>query len=99
MPSGRTDVTDIVLKRGTAARWAAVNPILKQAEPGFAYDTGILKIGDGVTAWNSLPEVNSSGGGGTQNVYIQQTQPVASGNWVWYQLDGSNNLVSIWVNA
>lgn len=42
-------------KRGTAARWAELNPVLKQGEPGFAYDTHELKIGDGFTPWNELP--------------------------------------------
>lgn len=47
-------------KRGTAQRWIEVNPILKQGEPGFEYDTGKLKIGDGFTPWNSLPYINES---------------------------------------
>lgn len=45
------------LKRGTAARWASVNPILEQGEPGFVYDSNRLKIGDGVTPWNDLPYI------------------------------------------
>ena len=36
------------LKRGSAARWSELNPILKQGEPGFAYDANILKIGNGI---------------------------------------------------
>lgn len=47
-------------KRGTAQRWIEVNPILKQGEPGFEYDTGKLKIGDGFTPWNSLPYINEN---------------------------------------
>ena len=43
------------LKRGTASRWAELNPILQQGEPGFVYDTNQLKIGDGTTPWNELP--------------------------------------------
>lgn len=43
------------LKRGTASRWAELNPILQQGEPGFVYDTNQLKIGDGSTPWNELP--------------------------------------------
>lgn len=43
------------LKRGTAARWAEVNPVLEQGEPGFVYDTNQMKIGDGIHAWNDLP--------------------------------------------
>lgn len=45
------------LKRGTAARWAELNPILDQGEPGFVYDNNRLKIGDGVTPWNDLPYI------------------------------------------
>lgn len=44
-------------KRGTAARWAELNPILEQGEPGFVYDNNLLKIGDGVTRWNDLPYI------------------------------------------
>lgn len=45
------------LKRGTAARWIEVNPILEQGEPGFVYDSNRLKIGDGITPWNDLPYI------------------------------------------
>lgn len=45
-------------KRGTAQRWIEVNPILRQGEPGFEYDTGKLKIGDGFTPWLALPYTN-----------------------------------------
>lgn len=50
--------TTFKLKRGTAARWAEVNPILEQGEPGFVYDENRLKIGDGVTPWNDLPYID-----------------------------------------
>ena len=43
------------LKRGTAARWSEVNPILDQGEPGFILDENRLKIGDGIHHWNDLP--------------------------------------------
>ena len=51
--------TTFQFKRGTAQRWMEVDPILKQGEPGFEYDTGKLKIGDGVTAWSSLKYINN----------------------------------------
>lgn len=50
--------TTFKLKRGTAARWAEVNPILEAGEPGFVYDTNRLKIGNGVTPWNDLPYID-----------------------------------------
>ena len=46
------------LKRGTSQRWNEVNPILRQGEPGFEYDTGRLKIGDGFTPWIALSYIN-----------------------------------------
>ena len=48
----------LLAKRGTASRWAEVNPILQQGEFGFVYDTNQLKIGDGITPWNNLPYIN-----------------------------------------
>lgn len=49
--------TTFQLKRGTAARWLEVNPILAQGEPGYEYDTHKLKIGDGIKTWTQLPYV------------------------------------------
>ena len=46
--------TIIQLRRDTAANWTANNPVLADGEPGLEKDTGKEKIGDGVTAWNSL---------------------------------------------
>ena len=45
----------IQLRRGTAAEWAAKNPILAPGEPGVESDTGQEKFGDGVTRWNLRP--------------------------------------------
>lgn len=53
-----TYITTFKFKRGTAARWAEVNPILEPGEPGFVYDSNRLKIGDGVTPWNDLPYID-----------------------------------------
>lgn len=46
--------TIIQMRRGTAAVWAEVNPILAAGEIGVESDTLKIKIGDGVTAWNSV---------------------------------------------
>lgn len=48
-------MAEITLRRGTAATAASSNPTLAEGEPGYEVDTGRLKIGDGSTAWNSLP--------------------------------------------
>jgi Major tropism determinant N-terminal domain/Collagen triple helix repeat (20 copies) len=52
----------IQLRRGTAAGWTAANPVLAQGEFASEYDTGKFKIGDGVTAWNSLPYSSGTNG-------------------------------------
>ena len=41
-------------RRDTAANWTSANPTLLAGEIGVETDTGLLKIGDGSTAWTSL---------------------------------------------
>lgn len=50
------------LRRDESADWTTRNPILRDGEPGFEKDTLRLKIGDGLTPWNSLPYLPSSTG-------------------------------------
>lgn len=44
----------IQLRGGTAAVWTAANTLLAERELGFETDSGLYKIGDGTTTWNSL---------------------------------------------
>ena len=51
------------IQLGRAARQSTLesaNPILLAGEPVIALDTGVLKIGDGVSAYTQLPEIGSS---------------------------------------
>lgn len=48
-------ITDMRVRRGTAALWASTNSVLSVGEPGLETDTNRLKFGDGTKAWNSLP--------------------------------------------
>lgn len=55
----------LAIRRDFALQWVAINPVLLDGELGYEKDTGRMKIGDGVRAWNSLPYfVSGSGGGG-----------------------------------
>lgn len=54
-------VARVRLRRGTAAQWASANPVLAPGEPGFETDTGIVRVGDGATAWSSLPLAGPQG--------------------------------------
>jgi Major tropism determinant N-terminal domain len=51
--------TVIKLKRGLKVDWTTLNPILAAGEAGFEIDTGQVKVGDGVRAYNSLPYTGS----------------------------------------
>ena len=54
-------VTQIQVRRGTAASWTSANPTLAAGEFGFETDTNKLKCGTGTTAWTSLPYLNNDG--------------------------------------
>jgi hypothetical protein len=54
-------VTQIQVRRGTAANWTSTNPTLAAGEFGFETDTNKLKCGNGSTAWNSLTYINNDG--------------------------------------
>ena len=47
----------IQLRRDTATNWQTTNPVLLEGELGLELDPARnrIKIGDGTTAWNSLP--------------------------------------------
>ena len=49
--------TKIQVRRGNAATWTSVNPILSAGEIGYESDTGKMKIGNGVAAWTARPYV------------------------------------------
>ena len=46
-------------RRGTKTQWETANPVLAVGEIGFSYNENVVKIGDGVTAWNSLSQIGS----------------------------------------
>lgn len=63
-----------VVKRDTAANFTSANTLLLSGEYGLETDKRRLKIGDGVTAWNSLPYLNSLG---THFQYLSDTGSIA----------------------
>lgn len=72
----------IRLRGGTAAQWSSANPILAAREVGLETDTRKIKIGDGVTAWNSLPYIEGGGGGGGGGAPVDAEFVVAVANGV-----------------
>jgi hypothetical protein len=57
--------TRIQFRRGLAASWTSANPTLAQGEMGIELDTDLFKIGDGLTAWNTLSYGGLQGAQGT----------------------------------
>lgn len=44
----------IQFRRGLAAEWSSINPILAEGEMGIETDTNLFKLGDGLLNWNDL---------------------------------------------
>lgn len=53
-------------RRDSAANWTSANPILLSGELGLETDTAKFKIGNGTSAWNSLPYGGIQGQQGIQ---------------------------------
>lgn len=45
----------ILFRRDTSANWTSANPVLSGGEIGLETNTNKIKLGDGTTAWTSLP--------------------------------------------
>ncbi len=63
----------IQLRRDTTANWASENPTLAEGEVGLDLTTGGFKIGDGATAWASLPYHGGVAWGGITGTLSSQT--------------------------
>lgn len=51
----------IQIKRGLESQFSSSNIVLASGEPAYAIDSQNFKIGDGITPWNNLNGVSSSG--------------------------------------
>lgn len=87
----------IQLRRGTAAQWVTANPILAIGELGLVTDDLSYKIGDGVTAWNSLPARELTGlfTGATFEAYAASVEPStpAAGEMILYAKNVADRLL------
>lgn len=52
--------TSFQQRRGASALWAATNPVLADGEFGYEKDTGVVKMGNGVSTWNQLQPILGS---------------------------------------
>ena len=44
----------LITRNDTAENWTTKNPVLLEGEMGLVRETGLIKVGDGTTAWNNL---------------------------------------------
>lgn len=58
----------IQVRRDTAANWTSINPVLAAGEIGYETNTRQVKIGDGLTNWNTLPYTNTNTNGAAYSV-------------------------------
>jgi hypothetical protein len=52
----------MIQRRDTEANWSTANPILEAGEFGYNITNKKIKLGDGVTPWNTLPYFTNSNG-------------------------------------
>jgi len=80
-------VTQIQVRRGTAAQWTSTNPTLAAGEWGLETDTLKTKIGNGSTLWNSLAYATGS-------VAIGNVTGLGSGVATFLATPSSSNLAA-----
>ena len=81
-------ITQIQIRRGTAALWTSTNPTLAAGELGLETDTGYLKAGNGSTAWTSLGYINKVG-------FPTMTTNAQSGTSYTTVLADANNIIEL----
>lgn len=90
----------IQLRRGLNSEFASSNIVLASGEPAYATDLKILKVGDGVTPWNSLISLYASGAitagqfSGTSGTIPVFTSSSSIGNSIVNQSAGYINVSS-----
>ena len=86
-------------KSGTASQWTTANTVLGEREIGFEYPSGgigtglvKMKMGDGITPWNSLPYATISPE--VENAESTSTDKVPSSAYVKGKFDILDNMFS-----
>ena len=86
--------TVIKNRRDTAANWASTNPTLAAGEIGLETDTGLVKYGNGSTAWTSLAYPSTTAV--RQYVKNSSGSAMTKGQAVYISgANGSNALISL----
>lgn len=88
----------LIIRNDSAATWATKNPKLARGEVGIEIDTGLVKVGDGVTNFNELDYINAHNDvDGVLTTLVDNKITVADyGKSYWYY--DENSLEEVQVN-
>jgi len=88
----------LIIRNDSAATWATKNPKLARGEVGIEIDTGLVKVGDGVTNFNELDYINTHNDvDGALTTLVDNKITVADyGKSYWYY--DENNFEEVQVN-
>ncbi len=77
----------IQIRRDTRDNWLAENAVLKNGELGYETDTGILKVGDGTSGWNTIVRFANQNDISMLNERIDDVLTVSSNNIYGVKID------------
>lgn len=80
-----TPVTTIQVRRDTSANFTSNNPVLSAGEIGLETNSNLMKFGNGVTAWTSLPYFSA---GSVPSGEINTMSSVGGYTSLFYQKSG-----------
>jgi hypothetical protein len=80
----------IQIRRDTRNNWLAENAVLKNGELGYETDTGILKVGDGTSGWNTIVRFANQNDVSMLNERIDDVLTVSSNNIYGVKIDTTN---------
>lgn len=82
----------------TAANWTSHDPVLLDKEAGYERDTGLMKLGDGATAWSALAYFGWPGASGGGALATYETT-AASGGAQSLTLPAAPTWAAFWING
>ena len=75
----------LILRNDTSINWTVKNPILLKGETGVEIDTGLVKVGDGISTWQNLNYINEKV---NLTNYVEKPVMTASGNLIAATING-----------
>lgn len=80
-------MSNLQIRGGTTTEWSNANPTLLAREPGVDTTLNKLKIGDGSTAWNSLPYLTMDGLTNIEERTSDYSNVVDNSGKIWTRTD------------